>query len=131
MTSDSQCPTILVVDDDLDIRSITKRCLETAGLTVATAADGAEGLRFYEENQSSVVLLLTDVKMPNLNGFELAERVLGIDSELPVVFMSGEDCSAYPGFECLAKPFRPAELLDKVSRVLNTTPRSKRATSAA
>ncbi len=125
MTHDSKCGTILVVDDNRDIRMFAKRFLETAGWNVVTAADGAEGLRFYEEHQSNIVLLLTDVMMPNLNGWELADRVQGIDSQLPVLFMSGDDWSAHQGLECVAKPFLPAELLAKVNRVLNARPGSR------
>jgi len=131
MTRDSRCGTILVVDDNLEIRRCTKRFLETAGWTVVTAADGQEGLRFYEEHQSRIVLLLTDVVMPNINGLELADRVLGMDHSLPVLFMSGDSGCDYRGMECVAKPFRPDELLDKVTRVLNTNPRSERSHSAA
>jgi DNA-binding NtrC family response regulator len=131
MTSDSQCGTILVVDDDADIRQLTQRFLEIAGWTVVTAADGEEGLRFFAEHQSRIVLLLTDIRMPRIDGLELANRVLGIDSELPVLLMSGEHASAYSGFECVPKPFGVAELLDKVSRKLNANNRSETAASAA
>jgi DNA-binding response OmpR family regulator len=124
MIYDSPCGTILVVDDNLDIRAFAKRFLEIAGWTVVTAADGAEGLRIYEEHQSNIVLLLTDVRMPNINGFELADRVLDIDSQLPVLFMSGGAGSNYRGLECIAKPFRSAELLDRISRVLNASTHS-------
>ncbi|HTC56280.1 MAG TPA: response regulator [Candidatus Sulfotelmatobacter sp.] len=122
---DSQRGTILVVDDNRDIREFAKRFLETAGWDVVTAADGAEGLRFYEQHQSNIVLLLTDVMMPNLNGWELTERVRGIDSQLPVLFMSGDDWSAHQGLECVAKPFLPAELIAKVNRVLSGPPGSR------
>jgi DNA-binding response OmpR family regulator len=131
MTRDSRCGTILVVDDNLEIRSFTKRFLETAGWTVVTAADGQEGLRFFEEHQSRIVLLLTDVVMPNINGLELADRVLGMDHSLPVLFMSGDTGCNYRGLECVAKPFRLDELLDKVTRVLNTNPHSERNHSVA
>jgi len=131
MPSESQRGTILVVDDDFDIRILTKRFLETAGWTVITASDGAEGLRSYEEHQSSVVLLLTDVRMPNMSGFELTDRIWGMDSELPVLFMSGEDWNTIPDLECVAKPFRFTELLDRVSRVLNVNVCPEAKTSAA
>ena len=119
MDSDDSHRTILVVDDNRDIREFAKRFLETAGWNVVTAADGAEGLRCYEAHQSNIALLLTDVMMPNLNGWELADRVLEIDSRLPVLFMSGDDWSAHQGLECVAKPFLPADLIAKVNRVLN------------
>ena len=107
MTYDSQHRTILIVDDNVGTRAFAKRFLEAAGYTVVTAADGEEGLRFYAEHQSKIVLLLTDVVMPNINGVELADRVLGMDSQLPVLFMTGG-----PGREmCIRDRLRGAKLL--------------------
>jgi DNA-binding response OmpR family regulator len=131
MTRDEQIGTILLVDDNVDIRELARRFLEAAGYTVATASDGEEGLRFYQEHQSSIGLLLTDVLMPNIDGLELADRVLGIDSQLPVLFMSGDDWHAHRGLECLAKPFHPAELVEKVGRVLKANAHLERTAPAA
>jgi CheY-like chemotaxis protein len=131
MADDGRRGTILVVDDNPDIRGLAKFFLENAGYTVVMAADGAEGLRFYRENQSSILLLLTDITMPNMNGLELASRVLGIDSRLPVLVMSGLACGAYPGLESIAKPFRPDELIERVGRVLDARVNPERAVSAA
>jgi two-component system, cell cycle sensor histidine kinase and response regulator CckA len=131
MARETQCGTILVVDDNLDICAFAKRLLESAGWTVVTAADGAEALRFYQEHQSNIVLLLTDVMMPNIDGLELVDRVLGMDSQLPVLFMSGDTWVAYRGLECIAKPFRSAELVASVSRVLKVNAGSETAASAA
>jgi CheY-like chemotaxis protein len=118
MTHASQRGTILVVDDNADILGFAKRFLEIAGFTVMTAADGKEGLRCYEEHHSSIVLVLTDVTMPNIGGLELADRVLERNSKLPVLFMSGRAWSAHRGLECIAKPFRPAELIETVTQML-------------
>ena len=121
MTHDVHNGTILIVDDNVDVRAFAKVFLEHAGYSVVTAADGEEGLRYYEMHQSSIVLLLTDVRMPNMNGLDLADRVLGLDSQLPVLFMSGDAWSADRGFGCVAKPFRSADLVERVSRVLNAS----------
>ncbi len=131
MPADTHCVKILVVDDNLDIRALAKRFLEIAGYTVITAADGEEGLRFYEEHRSTIALLLTDVAMPKINGFELADRVQEMDAHLSVLFMSGDAGRDYQGSECLAKPFRPTELIEKVKRALHANAESKRAASAA
>jgi two-component system cell cycle sensor histidine kinase/response regulator CckA len=131
MASKIERGTILVVDDNIDIRVFAKRFLETAGYTVLTAADGEEGLRFYSEYRTSITLLLTDVAMPKLNGVELADRVLGMDSKLPILLMSGDAQSDYRGLQCVEKPFRPAELIETVNRVLNAKPGSARTASAA
>jgi two-component system cell cycle sensor histidine kinase/response regulator CckA len=126
MKDDRRLGTVLVVDDNVDIRGLAKRFLEMAGYAVVTAADGEEALRFYEEYRPAVVLLLTDVVMPKINGFELADRVLGMDSELPVLLMSGDTGCDYRGLECLAKPFRPLELIETVSRKLSANARSRK-----
>lgn len=111
--------TILVVDDDANVRSLAKKLLEIAGHSVITAADGEEGLRCYEKHRSNIVLLLTDVVMPNVSGFQLAERVLRMDSEVSVVLMSGDTPRDYQSLEYLAKPFSPTELIETVNRVLS------------
>jgi CheY-like chemotaxis protein len=118
--------TILVVDDNRDIRGLTSKFLEAVGYTVLSAADGEEELRFYEEHQSRIVLLLTDVTMPKLSGLELADRILAIDSRLPVLFMSGEVWNDHRGLGCVAKPFRSTELLASVTRALHPTTVSER-----
>lgn len=130
MPCDSQRGTILVVDDNPDLRQFLRTFLEKAGYRVMAGSDGAEGLRLYTEHQASIVLLITDVMMPNVNGFELADRVLEIDSKLPVLIMSGDYRKPHRGLECLAKPFRPNELIETVDRVLYTNPPSQQTASA-
>jgi two-component system, cell cycle sensor histidine kinase and response regulator CckA len=123
--------TILVVDDNPDIRGLARIFLENAGYTVVVAADGADGLRSYRENQSSILLLLTDITMPKMDGMELARCVLAIDSRLPVLVMSGEARGACLGLESIAKPFRPAELIERVGRALDARANAERTLSAA
>jgi CheY-like chemotaxis protein len=130
MREDSRRGTILVVDDNLEVRGLAQRLLELAGFTVITAADGEEGLCFYEKHQSSIVLLLTDVVMPKVSGLELADRVRAMDSRLPVLLMSGGDRCDYRDLECLAKPFRPGELAEAVGRTLYGTTQLTRTASA-
>jgi len=113
--------TILLVDDNVDIRGLARAFLEHAGYSVATAADGIEGLRYYQRNQPSILLLLTDVMMPNMNGLDLVDRVLSIDSHLPVLFMSGGAWSSHRGLDWIIKPFVPAELLERVKRALSSS----------
>lgn len=93
--------TILVVDDDLEIRALVKFFLERAGYAIATATDGEDGLNVFRSGRPRIALLLTDVRMPNMNGFDLADRVLELDSELPVLFMSGDASNASRGLGCV------------------------------
>ena len=110
--------TILVVDDDSFIRTFVQVVLERAGYSVLVAADGHEGLDVFRQYQDRVALLLTDVTMPRMNGFDLADHVLESDSRIPVVFISGNVLNADRGFGCIGKPFKADVLIDRVSKVL-------------
>ena len=118
MVPHEQTGAILVVDDDEGVLGLVKAFLEGAGYTVVTAADGADGLTFFERHQAAIALILTDVAMPNLNGLDLADRVLEINGKLPILFMSGSAHHADRGCGCMAKPFRGSDLLDRVGAVL-------------
>ena len=129
MRTNAQCGTVLLVDDNVAVRGLAAKLLEQAGYSVATAADGSEGLQYYQQHQSSIALLLTDVMMPNMNGLELAEHVLRIDSQLPVLFMSGDALCALRHLEFLSKPFRAAELLERVNLLLKRNTRSEKSSA--
>jgi len=130
MAHNSQSGTILVVDDNADIQGFAKIFLEKAGYAVLTASDGEEGIRAYQQHRSSIILMLTDVAMPKMGGLELADRVLAMNSQLGVLLMSGDARCDYRGLECLAKPFRPAELIEIVNRVVNANTQLESAASA-
>lgn len=114
-----KCKTILVVEDDLLISSMVRLFLENAGYKVVTADDGEEGLRVFQQHQASISMLLTDIRMPHMSGTDLADRVLQLDSHLPVLFMSGEAprLSLHSGY--LKKPFKSADLIGRVAQVLH------------
>jgi DNA-binding response OmpR family regulator len=113
-----QRDTILVVDDEFEIRFLLKVFLEKAGYIVATAADGEEAFSFFKQHQSSIAMLLTDVRMPNMNGIDLADRVLELDSQVPILFMSGETWNFGHDLGCIVKPFNSVELVTRVNRVV-------------
>ena len=81
--------TILIVDDEENIRTITRATLEKFGYRVLTAADGAEGLAVFAQNQTEIDLVLTDIMMPVLDGAGFVKEVRKIDPELEIVAMSG------------------------------------------
>ena len=130
MVPDEQTGAILVVDDDAGVLGVVRAFLEGAGYTVLTAANGAEGLTFFECHQAAIALVLTDVVMPIMNGLDLAARVLEINAKLPILFMSGSAHPADRGFGCITKPFRGIDLVDKVSAVLKDTIRLSQVQSA-
>jgi len=131
MTYGPEFRTILVVDDNRETCAYVKKSLTAAGYGVIAATGGAEGWRVFSENRFKIKLLLTDIVMLDLGGFELADRVLQIETQLPVLFMTGGPWRGYRGLECIAKPFRSAELVSNVSRVLSANTRSDLTAPAA
>ena len=89
MGLDTETQTILLVDDDAAVRTLVTAFLESAGYAVLIAADGVEGLRVFQQHQDSIALLLSDVTMPKMSGLQLADSVLTLRPELPVLLMSG------------------------------------------
>ena len=118
MQADERTRAILVVEDNASIRQLVKNFLEAAGYTVLIAVDGEAGLDYFLRNRAAIALLLTDVEMPNMNGLDLADRVLALEGNLPVLFMSGTTGIADRGYGCVAKPFQGAELVARVEAVL-------------
>jgi CheY-like chemotaxis protein len=91
---------------------------------VMSAANGIEALALVAEHD--IDLLITDVKMPEINGFELARRAKALRADLIVIYMSGFYTPAQkhsgPSGLVLAKPFRPSTLLVHVARELGKAP---------
>lgn len=116
-----QQETILVVDDEPAICRLVKTWLEGEGYAVFIAADAETASKIYEEHSADVALLLTDMRMPGTNGFELANRILRSAPQMRVLFMSGSD-AASRGFGFLAKPFTRAELMGRVNQALGGRP---------
>ena len=113
---------ILIVDDDPDIRFVSARFLRSAGYEVVQAASGAEALKVIAS--SKPFLLLLDVNMPGMNGFEaLAEIQRQYGDDAPAVIfvtaVSGSDeiakCFASGAKDYVCKPIRPHELLGRVA----------------
>ena len=75
--------------------------------------DAESAMRLYEQHQSAVALLLTDVVTPNMNGLELADRVLQLEPRMRILFMSATE-GVSRGFGCIGKPFTRAQLISRV-----------------
>ena len=117
--------TVLVVEDDDRVRSLTQRLLETAGYHVVGASSGPEALELIRTYTGRIDLLFTDVVMPGMQGPELARESLKLRPELATLFTSGfteEALVANNAGESLgsllAKPFLPDELFDAVRHAL-------------
>jgi CheY-like chemotaxis protein len=109
---------VLVIDDDPDVRAFMVSTLEEQGYRVRQASDGGEGLALIEREQADLVVL--DFIMPGLSGAEVASRILARQPGQPILFVSGySETEAVrrtaPDATVLAKPFR-AEALEKAVR---------------
>lgn len=116
---------VLVVDDDPSIRRLCSFSLQLAGIEVLEAEDGQRGLEQARCERPDLVLM--DVMMPGLDGFELAAALRGHESTraIPFMFLSGEPekengrrASELGALAYLTKPFSPTELAARIARVL-------------
>jgi two-component system cell cycle response regulator CpdR len=117
----SRLDTILLADDDPDLREMIVANLVEAGYAVLAAADGYDAVRVLRENR--VNLLITDVTMPGIDGFELARQAKVMRPSSHVIYLSGYSAvagktggTAYGPI--LQKPMRMDNLLDEISRQL-------------
>ncbi len=118
--------TILVVEDEEQVRTLMCSVLHRAGYRVIQASDGKQGLEVARMHEGRIHLLLTDVIMPNMNGTELAKALVHSRPDTKVLFVSGytENAEIHQGvFEeeatLLAKPIAPQDLLREVRAALD------------
>ena len=110
---------VLVVDDDADVREMVELCVWDAGYRVVTAANGREALAQIDRERPFMVLL--DLQMPVMQGFEVLVRLREVGSTVPVVFMSGglrvrAEAREHRADGYLAKPFHLDHLIATVAR---------------
>ncbi len=117
---------ILVAEDEKELRQLVASILRTAGYTVLGAADGKSALTLARKHDGPIDLLITDVMMPKLDGFDLREKILLERQHLKVLIMSGALDPEIKGedFPIIRKPFRPEELIEQVDRAIHSASRS-------
>ncbi len=115
---------VLVVDDDTSVLIVARRILVKYGYTVLEAPGGEEALQIAHANAQRIDLVLTDVRMPGLDGPTLVRKLASVLPSVPVVYMSGDpdgrlrqELSA-PGRTLLDKPFTVAQLTRTLAEVL-------------
>ncbi len=129
--------TILVVEDEMNLRRLARQYLEKQGYTVLEAVDGSAAINISSSYPGPIHLLLTDVIMPGMNGKELAQRLTALRPETRVLYMSGytenvigHNGTLDNGVTLLPKPFTLPALKAKVREMLNTPTPMETAMSA-
>lgn len=123
MKSDNN-KTILLADDDDNLRRVLEFQLTEEGFQVQSAKDGAEALELFDENDFDCII--TDLRMPKLSGLELLEKIKSTDAEIPVIVITafGEVETAVTAmkagaFDYINKPFNRDEILLTIERAVN------------
>lgn len=119
--------TILIVDDEEDIRMLCETAFESVCERVLTASDGEEGVRLYGENADSIDLVILDMTMPKMDGAECFERLRRIRADAPVMISSGyaremgaEDLMGKGALGFIEKPYTMAKLVHEVEQLLRS-----------
>jgi CheY-like chemotaxis protein len=129
VTAEPGTETILLVEDEANLRYLARQFLEKQGYRVIEAADGAVAMQIAVAHEGVIHLLLTDVIMPGMNGRELAQRISEIRPNTKVLYMSGytenvigHNGTLDAGIRLLQKPFTLRDLKNRVREVLDATP---------
>ena len=124
-TPNRQRALVLVVDDEPGVRRMIARILHEGGYDAIEAGDGFEAIKVIEKNLWPVDLVLTDIKMPGMDGVRLGQILSDIRPGLPFAYMSGFGAEATDSLRAdlvehcfIAKPFSPDALLSLVRRCL-------------
>jgi two-component system, cell cycle sensor histidine kinase and response regulator CckA len=117
--------TILLVEDEDEVRVVARRVLVEAGYTVLEAANAAEAIEVFDRAPGTIAMLVSDVVMPGLNGHELSQILRHRAPQLRTLFVSGYsfdargDSSGFDDASFLPKPYDPAELARRVRSILD------------
>lgn len=121
-------PTILLAEDDDDILELTRAFLKTSGYSVLSCTNGRIAAEVFRK-APHIDLLVTDLRMPEISGLELARDLTSLDASLPVLMISGEvptqaleDEIARRGWKFLGKPWRFPGLLATIHSMLGDPP---------
>ncbi len=119
---------ILVAEDDQDIRELIVLTLQFSGFDVDSAEDGAVAVKIVQANQGQFDLILMDVRMPNMTGFEACRQLKEQETtkHIPIIFLSakGQEAEVQAGLDAgaeqyILKPFSPDDLISTVNTILN------------
>jgi PAS domain S-box-containing protein len=115
--------TILLVEDEDEVRFIAKELLKMFGFTVLEAVNGKEALEMYQKNAADIMLVFTDIGMPVMDGYELVEKLKKLKPELPIIISTGygdADVKERIGSDNIARIARKPYNADKLREVLKS-----------
>ncbi len=123
--------TILIAEDDLQVRELSKKVLGKFGYTVLEAGDGSDAIKIFNDHKDKIQLLILDVIMPKKNGKECYNEIKKIKPDIQAIFISGYSANMLyqkglleKGMELIFKPISPIELLRKVRQILDRSGKS-------
>jgi two-component system, OmpR family, response regulator len=128
MTETDRIPQVLVVDDEPNVRELVQVALKFHGCSVTAAANGKDAIRQVEASKPDLIVL--DVMLPDMDGFEVCRRLRAAGNEVPVIFLTARDTSsdtvtglAIGGDDYVTKPFSVEALVARVRAVLRRAAR--------
>ena len=89
METSSDKHTILIVDDEESVRTLLRRILERAGYSVLEAVDGQQGLEVYKQNVEVIDVLLLDLTMPAMSGYDMLAEIQIVDPDVKAIVVTG------------------------------------------
>ena len=116
---------VLVVEDNKTNQLIAKTILEQTGMKVTLTDNGEEGVRYFSQHRDATDLILMDLHMPVMNGYEATEKIRALDPEIPIVAMTAdaitgveEKCRQVGISHYISKPFEPERFISTIVEIL-------------
>jgi two-component system cell cycle sensor histidine kinase/response regulator CckA len=121
--SDTESPTVLIVDDEALVLELLRTVLAGEGLVVLEARDGQEGLEVFKSNQSRIELVILDLNMPEMTGYDMQAELQIIDPDVKMIVVTGymPDEERLVGVqEIVSKPIQIEKLTKIVREILDS-----------
>ena len=115
---------ILIIDDEEMITEPVSALLEDHKYKVLIANSGKEAIKIYTDNKDIIDLVLLDLNMPDMNGYEVLPILIKINNMIPIVVSSGfhqsslKTLKSFGAIDCINKPFEEKELVNKIETIL-------------
>lgn len=116
---------VLLAEDNKTNQLVAKSLLEQVGIEVITANNGKEAVDLYKENMDSINLILLDLHMPVMNGYETAEKIRELSAKVPIVAMTADvilgvrdRCEKSGIFHYISKPFNPDHFIQTIKNII-------------